>query len=39
MIEPAKGIAIATWAKRYINTFNLALVSIEPGEKAPKGMG
>jgi putative DNA primase/helicase len=39
MSEPAKGIAIATWAKRYINTFGLALVSIEPGEKAPKGMG
>lgn len=39
MSEPAKGIAIATWAKRYINTFDLALVSIEPGEKAPKGMG
>ena len=39
MTEPAKGIAIATWAKRYINTFDLALVSIEPGEKAPKGLG
>ena len=39
MTEPAKGIAIANWAKRYINTFDLALVSIEPGEKAPKGMG
>lgn len=39
MSEPAKGIATATWAKRYINTFDLALVSIEPGEKAPKGMG
>ncbi|WP_282410678.1 DUF5906 domain-containing protein [Pseudomonas sp. PS02303] len=39
MSELAKGTAIATWAKRYINTFDLALVSIEPGEKAPKGMG
>ena len=39
MTDPAKGIAIATWAKRYINTFDLALVSIEPGEKAPKGLG
>ncbi|WP_095169652.1 bifunctional DNA primase/polymerase [Pseudomonas sp. Irchel 3H3] len=39
MTEPAKGIAIATWAKRYINTFDLALVPIEPGEKAPKGLG
>lgn len=39
MTEPAKGLAIAEWAKRYINTFDLALVSIEPGEKAPKGKG
>jgi putative DNA primase/helicase len=39
MSEVAKGVAIATWAKRYINTFDLALVSIDPGEKAPKGMG
>ncbi|PMV85523.1 MULTISPECIES: DUF5906 domain-containing protein [unclassified Pseudomonas] len=39
MTEPAKGLAIAEWAKRYINTFDLALVSIEPGEKAPKGLG
>lgn len=27
------------WARRYIETFGLALVSIDPGEKAPKGMG
>ncbi|MVW87844.1 DNA primase [Pseudomonas sp. PB101] len=39
MTELAKGIATATWAKRYINTFDLVLVSIEPGEKAPKGLG
>ncbi|MBV7525359.1 bifunctional DNA primase/polymerase [Pseudomonas sp. PDM29] len=39
MSEPGKGIAIASWAKRYINTFDLALVSIEPGEKGPKGRG
>ncbi|MGA3798364.1 DUF5906 domain-containing protein [Pseudomonas fluorescens] len=39
MTAPAKGLAIAEWAKRYINTFDLALVSIEPGEKAPKGLG
>lgn len=39
MSEPAKGIAIATWAERYITNFDLALVSIGPGEKAPKGMG
>lgn len=39
MNKPAKGIAIADWAKRYITTFDLALVSIEPGEKAPKGLG
>lgn len=29
----------SAWARRYIETFNLALVPIEPGEKAPKGMG
>ncbi len=39
MTEPAKGLAIATWAKHYITTFDLALVAIEPGEKAPKGLG
>lgn len=27
------------WAKRYIERFNLALVPIDPGEKAPKGKG
>lgn len=26
----------ADWARRYIETFNLALVPIEPGEKGPK---
>ena len=30
---------ISLWAKRYIETFGLALVAIEPGEKAPKGKG
>lgn len=39
MSESGKGTAIATWAKRYISTFDLALVSIDPGEKAPKGLG
>lgn len=39
MTEPAKGIATSIWAKRYIETFGLALVSIEPGDKAPKGVG
>lgn len=29
----------ADWARRYIETFNLALVPIEPGEKGPKGKG
>lgn len=29
----------ANWARRYIDTFKLALVAIEPGEKAPKGLG
>lgn len=27
----------AVWARRYIKTFGLALVPIEPGEKGPKG--
>ncbi|WP_252090426.1 bifunctional DNA primase/polymerase [Pseudomonas sp. MWU13-3659] len=31
--------ATADWARRYIETFGLALVSIEPGEKGPKGAG
>lgn len=29
----------ADWARRYIETFGLALVPIAPGEKAPKGDG
>ncbi|AIC18582.1 DNA primase [Pseudomonas chlororaphis] len=29
----------ADWARRYIETFGLALVPIEPGEKGPKGNG
>lgn len=29
----------ADWARRYIETFSLALVPIEPGEKGPKGNG
>ena len=29
----------ADWARRYIETFNLALVPIEPGEKGPRGDG
>lgn len=39
MTERLNPSSIATWARRYIETFNLALVSIEPGEKAPKGQG
>ncbi|MCI1036908.1 bifunctional DNA primase/polymerase [Pseudomonas putida] len=31
--------ATADWARRYIETFGLALVPIEPGEKGPKGTG
>ncbi|TLX65088.1 DNA primase [Stutzerimonas nosocomialis] len=30
---------ISSWARRYIETFGLALVPIEPGQKAPKGNG
>ncbi|MDH0085303.1 bifunctional DNA primase/polymerase, partial [Stutzerimonas stutzeri] len=30
---------ISAWARRYIETFGLALVAIEPGQKAPKGNG
>lgn len=33
------GVPIAAWARRYIETFGLALVAIEPGEKGPKGKG
>ena len=29
----------ADWARRYIETFGLALVPIEPGQKGPKGNG
>lgn len=29
----------ADWARRYIDTFGLALVPIDPGEKGPKGSG
>lgn len=35
--RPAR--ATADWARRYIETFDLALVPIEPGEKGPKGAG
>lgn len=36
-VGPEKGTA--AWARRYIEAFGMALVSIEPGEKAPKGNG
>jgi putative DNA primase/helicase len=39
MTERSNPSSTATWARRYIETFNLALVAIEPGEKAPKGLG
>jgi len=29
----------STWARRYCETFGLALVPIQPGEKGPKGKG
>ncbi|UVJ45526.1 bifunctional DNA primase/polymerase [Pseudomonas sp. LS1212] len=34
-----QGLPTAAWARRYIETFGLALVPIEPGEKGPKGNG
>ena len=34
-----QGPTTAVWARRYIETFGLALVPIEPGEKGPKGKG
>jgi putative DNA primase/helicase len=39
MTKASNPSSTAVWARRYIETFNLALVAIEPGEKAPKGMG
>lgn len=39
MTQAGNATPIAAWARRYIETFNLALVPIEPGEKAPKGSG
>ncbi|CAH0153973.1 bifunctional DNA primase/polymerase [Pseudomonas mediterranea] len=39
MSESINSMPTAVWARRYIESFGLALVSIEPGEKAPKGFG
>ena len=39
MTQAGTATPIAAWARRYIETFNLALVPIAPGEKAPKGNG
>lgn len=39
MTQQPSNTSTAQWAKRYVETFNLALVPIEPGEKAPKGLG
>jgi putative DNA primase/helicase len=39
MSDPSNGMPTAEWARRYIDTFGLALVPIEPGEKGPKGRG
>lgn len=30
---------LSAWARRYCETFNFALVPIQPGEKGPKGKG
>lgn len=38
MVKPNE-TATAGWARRYIEAFGLALIGIEPGEKAPKGFG
>lgn len=39
MTQAGSPTPIAAWARRYIEKFGLALVSIDPGEKAPKGNG
>lgn len=39
MTKPTTHDNIAAWARRYIEAFGMALVSIAPGEKAPKGDG
>ncbi|WP_445496773.1 bifunctional DNA primase/polymerase [Pseudomonas sp. 8(2025)] len=39
MGDHAKELAVSEWARRYVEEFALALVPIDPGEKAPKGMG
>ena len=39
MTQAGNATPIAAWARRYIEVFGLALVSIEPGEKIPKGKG
>lgn len=39
MTQAGNATPIAAWARRYIETFNLALVPIDPGQKAPKGNG
>jgi putative DNA primase/helicase len=37
MTKPNTPNNMAAWARRYIEAFGLALVKIEPGQKAPKG--
>ena len=39
MKKAGSATQIAAWARRYIEVFGMALVSIDPGEKAPKGNG
>lgn len=38
MTQAGSAAPIAAWARRYIETFNLCLVPIDPGEKFPRGM-
>ncbi|WP_425328316.1 bifunctional DNA primase/polymerase [Pseudomonas nitroreducens] len=39
MSQAGNATPISAWARRYIEVFGLALVSIPPGEKGPKGYG
>jgi putative DNA primase/helicase len=39
MTDHDNRLPTADWAQFYVDTFGLALVPIEPGQKGPKGMG
>lgn len=39
MFEPHSAENPSLWARRYIDDFGFAVIPIEPGEKAPKGLG